>query len=148
MFGRRSIFNKPFEKILKLLVVDHSKLVKEKYSEEEPLGHAPDNIKKLVLSLIEYAKGHNADVLLFGSRVKKNKSIRSDWDFGIYFQQEKIPKDFSALKGRLLERAFPYRADIVVLNYAPDWFLDSIEEDAVMLTGERSRSSIFRRRAA
>jgi len=148
MFRDRSVFNKPFEKILKSLNVDFSELITTKSAGNEFMADAPESVKKMTMALIEYGNEHGADVLLFGSRARRKKTIKADWDFGIYFPSGNVPKGFASLKEKLKDQAFPYRADIVVLNNAPEWFLRSIEDDVVTLAGSTPLALIFGRRAA
>ena len=131
-----AVFNVPFSRILDFLKVSPLKITEEERVEDKILKSAPLKLQKVILKLIEFCKDHKAALLLFGSRVGGKARPGSDWDFGFYFY-EKIPEaSFRNLKWRLTEEAFPYGVDLVNLNQAPSWFLESIRNECVVLSGE------------
>ena len=146
MFNGESIFSTPFQKILRTLGVEFEQLVSSRGT--HVLESAPLRIQKAALELETYAHHCSADLFLFGSRARNKLGIRADWDFAFFFPKDQKPSRFAVLKERVQDIAFPYRIDIVHLNDAPAWFLQSVAEDAVRIAGTTRQESIFRRRAA
>lgn len=134
MFAGKSIFSTSFEKILNELGVSFDEVVAQTSRFDSIMLEAPYKIKKIALKLEEYARTNGADLFLIGSRVRGKKGIRSDWDFAVYFRHGKKPKGFSLFKQDQLDMAFPYRIDIVCLNDAPTWFLNSIADSNIRVT--------------
>lgn len=135
MFAGDSIYNSPFEKILNYLKVDPETITDRNSLAENILKQAPFLIQKTVLKLEKFCINHNASLILFGSQVSKPRP-GSDWDFGIYFLEKRCDREFILFKENLKENAFPYRVDVVSLNLAPTWFLESIRHEHFVLTGQ------------
>ena len=142
MFRGQSIFTRPFEKIVHELGVDFSELLAQSSRLDGILGDAPDAVRRAALELQRYAERKKATLFLIGSRARGKKDFRADWDFGIYFRG-KLPTDFARIKQRLKDRAFPHRLDIVDLSSAPPWFLPSVAEDALHMTGAATHDEVF-----
>lgn len=136
MFHGRSVLSVPMEKLLMSLRVDLEDIVKKTATTAEPLKKAPEQIKRVQLFLEDFAKKHDASLFLIGSRARGKKGITSDWDFAFYFPSVKRPDDYAMIKYKAIDAAFPYRIDVVNLNDAPEWFLQSIEKDAILLSGK------------
>ena len=166
MFDDDTVFNVPFERILKALNVNYQTITYEKTLAEKLLEDAPSPIQKVLFSLIDFCQQHKASLALFGSRARGKKGVRVDWDFGIHFSPPKAParprsqirkaggdqplagagmtdctttencRALNVLKGLLKEEAFPYRVDIVNLNQAPNWFRKTVDKEYVLLYGE------------
>ncbi|HCU25624.1 MAG TPA: hypothetical protein DF383_11465 [Deltaproteobacteria bacterium] len=137
MLQGRPIYNQPFLKMLDYLGVSPEEITEESAEKTlQALQKAPLKLRKVILRLIEFCRKHRAALLLFGSQASGKAGIASDWDFGVYFANSGAKIEFRAMKRRLVEQAFPYRLDIVNLNEAPDWFLESIREECVLLEGD------------
>ena len=148
MFEGKSIFSTPFEKLLGELMIPFGRITVDDENILAPLHDAPLQVRRVVLSLQRYAVQHNADLFLFGSRARGKKGIRADWDFALFFPSGRQPKSFASLKINAEETAFPYRVDVLCLNDAPAWFLNSVSSDALRLHGVTDPEIIFQRRAA
>ena len=148
MFEGDTIFTTPFKKVLSFLNIEFEEVTKNETSLSPILKEAPANIIKILLQLQTFAKEKNASLFLFGSRARGKKGIRADWDFAIYFMDKKRVKNFASFKEKLTDKAFPYSIDIVVLNDAPDWFIDSISNEAILIEGKTSMKEISIERSA
>lgn len=148
MFRGESIFSTPFEKLLNELKVPFEQIVVDDEQLAISLRDAPSQIRTAALTLQHYATQRGADLFLVGSRARGKKGIRADWDFALFFPTQKKPKDFSSVKIKTEEMAFPYRIDVLCLNDAPEWFLNSISADALRLCGTTDRDIIFQWRAS
>lgn len=148
MYRGRSIFSAPFEKILTKLSVDIEDILIRDEDVSKILSDAPDQILKTALRLQLYAEKHLGDIFLFGSRARGRRGIRADWDFAIFFEKGSAPKGFSAMKLDLQEKAFPYRIDLVCLNNAPVWFLRSIADYSIRISGKTRRDRVFKRKVS
>lgn len=142
MFQGKSIFTRPFEKIMHELGVDFSELLSQSSRLDDILGEAPDSVRRAALELQRYAERKKATLFLIGSRARGKKDLRADWDFGLYFTG-KLPINFARTKQRLKDRAFPHRLDIVDLSSAPSWFLQSVADDALHMTGTVPHDEVF-----
>lgn len=136
MFRGESIYNTPFTKLIRYLQVEPGDITEQESSAERLLKSAPLKIKKVVCDLQDFCRKHGASLLLFGSQVAGSAKPSSDWDFAVYFLKRTHVPALLKLKHRLAEQAFPYRLDIVNLNQAPSWFLESIRDEAQLLHGE------------
>lgn len=145
MFQGRSVFSVAFEKLLANLNVEFDELLVKPNQIEAILADAPENIRKALLNLQKFAIETDADLFLIGSRARGRSGSKSDWDFAIYFPDEKRPKNFSMLKQNVIERAFPYRMEIVVLNSAPSWFLKSAKDNAIKIFGANNFVDILQK---
>ncbi|MFH1874136.1 MAG: nucleotidyltransferase domain-containing protein [Pseudomonadota bacterium] len=134
MFSGKSIFSTSFEKVLAELGVDFEEITTKTTDFESIIQDSPPKIKKIALKFEEYAQKNQADLFLIGSRARGKKGIKSDWDFALYFRLDKRPKGFSLFKQELIDLAFPYRIDLVCLNEAPAWFLNSIATSSIRIT--------------
>jgi len=141
MFKGKQIFSKPFEKILNNIVVAFEEITVERSKKTMILDDAPKEIKSVLDLLVDYAKKNKADLFLIGSRAKGKKGIRSDWDFAIYFSKLYDHASFSVIKDKISNSSFPYRVDLANLNVAPDWFIESIENEAIHLFGNNPKFS-------
>lgn len=131
------IYNVPFTKVIERLGVEVDEItVKDEEPSSLSLKRAPLKIQKIVLKLREFCAKSGAALLLFGSQATNRAGSGSDWDFGIYFTRAGVPKNFSSFKQDLIDRAFPYRIDIVVLNEAPPWFWESLVGRSLTLQGQ------------
>lgn len=136
MFGKTSVFNTVFEKILVHLAVDHNKITVGQSREGLIIKTFPDKIAKTAAKLSAFAGQTHADLLLFGSRAKGKRGFRTDWDFAVRFHKSNEDKKLKLLKQQCIEESFPFRIDIINLNLAPAWFKDSISDDCIYLRKE------------
>ena len=148
MFSKNSVFNSTFCKILGYLKVDYQVLTYEMTPSHQIMSKAPTPIKKISLQLIEFCKRYHANLILFGSRAEGKTGVQVDWDFGIFFLKSVHDREFKLLKVRLTDAAFPYRIDIVNLNEAPAWFLESLQNRSLILHGKEFLGGLLRGRAA
>jgi hypothetical protein len=145
MMEGKSIFSKPFEKMMAELDVDFEHLMKAKPSVERIFADAPRTIQRAALQIQEYAREHKADLFLIGSRARGRKGIRSDWDFAIFYSDAKKHPELALVKQKCMDIAFPHRFGITNITTAPIWFLKSIEKDALRLEGSTERAYVFGR---
>jgi transcriptional regulator with XRE-family HTH domain len=143
MFEGRAIFSTPLEKVLNFLNIGPADILKKRSRLETTLAGAPQNIIKTTLRLQEFAEANNADLFLIGSRAKGKIGNRADWDFAFFFKAKHDHSKFVSFKQDMIDRAFPYKIDIVLLNNAPEWFLSSASEGAVRITGNTPIETIF-----
>lgn len=136
MFRGKSVLSAPMEKLLFFLGVDLEDVSAKWVRIENLFQDAPAQIKKVFRMLEDYAKKHGASLFLIGSRARGKKGIRADWDFAFYFPSDARPADFAVVKFKAEDIAFPYRIDVVNLNDAPEWFLESAEKNAILLSGK------------
>lgn len=146
MFGKKPVFNSTFVKILSHLGVDYDQLTET--HDDVLLRTMPVRIQKAVIRLIQFCDSHLAGLILFGSRVRGKGGIGPDWDFGVYSQRPVDPRALSVLKQKLMDEVFPNRIDIVNLNVAPSWFLESIAEDYIQVHGKHPFRQFVERKAA
>ena len=139
MFRGDSIYNVPFAKILNFLNLEPSQITEAHSSRQDALKSAPLKIQKTALRLREFCQDHGASLLLVGSQALGKGTMASDWDFAVYFWGNVFDRSLRLLKQRLEEEVFPYRVDIVNLNRAPEWFVQSVAEGAKLLEGKWPR---------
>ena len=147
MMEGKSVFSKPFEKIMAGLNVEFEDLMSARPSVETILESAPRTVQRAVLQIQEYVRQQKADLFLIGSRARGKKGIRSDWDFAIFYPDEKGHPELALLKQRCMDVAFPHRIGIVNITIAPPWFLKSTVKDALRLEGSTDREYVFKRNA-
>lgn len=144
MMEGKSIFSKPFEKVMAELDVDFEDLMKARPSIESVLADAPRSIQRAALQIQEYAREKKADLFLIGSRARGRKGIRSDWDFAVFYPNQQEHHELALVKQKCMDAAFPHRLGITNITTAPSWFLRSIEKDALRLEGSTDRAYIFK----
>lgn len=147
MMEGKSVFSKPFEKIMAELNVELEDLMRERPSIEAILESAPRAVQRAALQIQEYVRQQKADLFLIGSRARGKKGIRSDWDFAIFYPDEAVHPELALLKQRCADAAFPHRIGIVNITTAPQWFLRSVAGDALRLEGSTDREYVFKRNA-
>lgn len=146
MLSKKPVFNSTFVKILSQLGVGHDQITQSR--DNALLRTMPMRVQKAVMSLIQFCDAHNAGLILFGSRARGKSGISPDWDFGVYSQKLFDQRTFSVLKQKLMDEAFPNRIDIVNLNVAPSWFLESIVGDHIQIHGKYPFTQFVERKAA
>lgn len=146
MFSKKPVFNSTFVKILNHLGIHHDQLTESR--DNALLRTMPMRIQKAVMSLIQFCDAHNAGLILFGSRARGKGGVSPDWDFGVYSIKPFDQRSFSILKQKLLDEVFPNRIDVVNLNVAPLWFLESIVTDHIQIHGKHSFAHFTERKAA
>lgn len=146
MLSKKPVFNSTFVKILNHLGVDFDQLTES--HDVAVLRTMPMRVQKAVMKLISFCDSHHAGLILFGSRARGKGGASPDWDFGIYSARPFDQREFSVLKQRLLDEVFPNRIDVVNLNVAPAWFLESIVSDYIQIHGKQPFSQFSERRAA
>lgn len=142
-----SVFNTTFEKIIDCLGVGYEDVTigRNEYA-AAVMKKAPKIIQSIALELSVFAEENNAAFFLFGSKARGETNNRADWDFGISKLGKKMRRKFIILKQALIEKAFPYRIDIVDMNQAPQWFIESIADDMIVLAGEYKFAAAKRRK--
>lgn len=143
MFKGKYVLSTPLEKILKTLKVDLSDVTTSVGEARSILQTAPGGIREACSTLEDYAVDEGADLFLIGSRARGRKGVRSDWDFAIYFPDGMHRPKLAGIKFKASDAAFPHRLDVVCLNFAPAWFLASIMESAVRISGTSDLSEVF-----
>lgn len=145
MMEGKSVFSKPFEKIMAELNVEFEDLMRARPSVENILASAPRTVQRAALQIQEYVRQRKADLFLIGSRARGKRGIRSDWDFAIFYPDGKEHSELVPLKQRCADAAFPHRIGIVNITTAPQWFLKSIVGDALRLEGSTDYEYVFKR---
>jgi predicted nucleotidyltransferase len=135
MFGRHSVFNSSFVKLLHATRLPYRELTEESSPQNELLAHAPRAIQRVSLRLVDYCRSNSASLLLFGSRVTGKRGPHVDWDFAVWFRKKQQDRSLRVLKTELQDLAFPYRIDLVNLNQAPPWFRHSVEANHAIVYG-------------
>lgn len=143
MFIGKSFLSAPLEKMLDFLNIDLEDVLERRSSLELILGNAPEKIRNAVLKLQKYAELNKADLFLVGSRARGKRTIRSDWDFVVFFPKNKKVKGIASFKQKISDIAFPYKIDVVTLNQAPTWFIDSVSNEAIRVTGSTDPKIVF-----
>ncbi len=87
-------------------------------------------INKLKEFLVDFFKGKEVKLFLFGSRARGDNTIFSDIDIGILSDKD-ISKDIVILREILEESNIPYKVDIVELSKNRDLL------DVVLKEGKR-----------
>lgn len=146
MFSKKPVFNSTFVKILNHLGVNHDQLSESR--DNVLLRTMPMRVQKAVMRLIQFCDAHNAGLILFGSRARGKSGISPDWDFGVYSSKLFDQRAFSVLKQKLMDEVFPNRIDIVNLNVAPHWFLESIVSGHIQIHGKHPFAQFVERKAA
>ena len=140
--GRKSPLTSRWEAIAMALNVDPLSLLR---SENDRGGHFDvatlESLRKILSAkLIEYP---SVTAILFGSRASGQARPFSDWDIGFTmgFHAHFSHDDFVDLRLALSDylEDFPYVVDLVNLDHAPTWMLDSIaSEEISYVCGDRS----------
>lgn len=146
MFSKKPVFNSTFVKILNHLGINYDQVTESR--DNTLLRTMPMRIQKAVMSLIQFCDAHNAGLVLFGSRARGKSGVIPDWDFGVYSSKLFDQRAFSVLKQKLMDEVFPNRIDIVNLNVAPSWFLESIVSDYIQIHGKHPFAQFVERKAA
>lgn len=151
MFEGTSVLRAPFQKILDYLQLPIEAVLEREEGSNAHFKTMPLRIRQTALELAQFAKEKKAAVVLFGSRAREKKGgCQSDWDFGVFFHHpnKKQENQLRLLKQKCIEVAFPYRIDIVILNRAPDWFLETVAENYICLEGTLSKERLLHQKAA
>ena len=146
MIGGEPIYNTPFLKLIRYLKVGPEEVTDTGSRADFLLQNAPTKIRKSVLELSNFCEHHQASLFLFGSQARGANKIGSDWDFGIFFRKKDEDRSLRRLKQNLQSRTFPYRIDVLNLGQAPSWFLESIQEESILLKGKWPK--LFKRKVA
>jgi AcrR family transcriptional regulator len=136
MFGKETVFNTTFERLVAYLNIHYSTITEETELASFIAKSFPDKIKLAALKLSAFAVKNSADLILFGSRAAGKKGLRHDFDFAVNFHKKANDKGLKLLRQSIIDSVFPYRIDVVSLNSAPEWFKASIKDDIVYLRKE------------
>ena len=98
-------------------------------------AQAPEKVGIGLQKLEQFCEAFQASLLLFGSRAKGQAKKYSDWDFGIYFNQQSHDRDLRHLKWNLQEQIFPYTFDVVNFNNVSPSRLPHMVSQSVLLKG-------------
>lgn len=151
MFKGESVLSTPLQKMVDHLQLPIEALLEREEEADPHFKTMPPRIRQMALELTQFAKEKKAVVILFGSRAREKKSgYQSDWDFGVFFfhKNKKQENQLRLLKQKWIEVAFPYRIDIVILNHAPGWFLETVVEGYICLEGTLSKEQLLHQKAA
>lgn len=86
-------------------------------------------------------------IMLLGSRAKGSAKKYSDWDLGITRGDKPLTaREYLRLRGIVGELAenLPRKVDVVNLDSAPLWFLESIDYDPLFLGGNKNSYNFFK----
>ncbi|MBI2335315.1 MAG: nucleotidyltransferase domain-containing protein [Deltaproteobacteria bacterium] len=131
----KELFCRAFSKIAAKLKVDPLDLMSPQFSISTKVKNV-QLIYPFVVRLLKEDK--NITLVLLGSRVTGQMKKYSDWDIGVLrYPQPLTGKEFLKLKGILDEMSedFVYQIDLINLNQAPHWFLESIQHNVIYLEG-------------
>lgn len=143
MFEGKSVISTPLEKIFNKLNANWDEIIAIK--KEDYFKNAPQQVKLAFAEAVEFVRSKHADLFLIGSRARGKGSKFSDWDLAIHFPKKFNRSEFINLKEMTKEHSFPYYVDIVLLNDAPEWFIASIEKDAIRIEGNGDLTKILKR---
>lgn len=129
------IYTLPFVKIIQTLRVAPEEITHVSSWQDILLEKAPFKIRKAILEIQSLGRAHDGSLLLFGSQATGQARPHSDWDFGIYFHKKDEDRKLRLLKIKLQEEVFPYRLDLLNLTQAPAWFIQSIRDESLLLSG-------------
>jgi predicted nucleotidyltransferase len=135
----RDVFAKKLYELARALDVDPLKLIEP--VDKRVLDSA--EIKPIVEQLCLTKK---IAVCLMGSRAKGTHKQYSDWDIGITGGAEPLTgREFIRLRGQAMELAddLPRSIDLINLDAAPHWFLESIDYQPVFLKGNKNAYFYF-----
>lgn len=149
-FQKEPVFAIPFQKILRVLSVPYPAITEERNLAESILSKAPFRIQKVARALIEFAEKEGGALILFGSRTGGHEDLSRDWDFGLLLPRHNpaTERRFKLLRQEITERAFPHRIDLVNLNLAPRWFLETVARSFVCLHGNVTADDLLKGKAA
>lgn len=143
MFEETPVFNSSFEKIRRFLNIDYRAITSDKSLAVEALKIAPDRIKIASYKLFEFAKRHNADLLLFSSNSGGKFGVKSDWNFALHFLQADKEKDLNVIRQKLIDEVTPYSINIINLNKSPLWFKLLVKGTYIRLLGHTDEARLF-----
>ena len=95
----------------------------------------PEKVQRVIEYLITQTKGKGV-IVLFGSQVQQKKKTNADFDIGILLNSPLSWRTFSIWKLHCEDLAWPYRIDLVDLSRAPKEFLETVEQQMVVLHGQ------------
>jgi predicted nucleotidyltransferase len=96
----------------------------------------PDPVKR-ALHYLKQQVNDCGTIVLFGSRARGTARKYADFDIGIYMKTPLSWRRFSVWKTQVEEIAWPYRIDLVDLGRAPSDFWDTIQDEMIVLHGEK-----------
>lgn len=99
------------------------------------LADAPETIRKIVLTLIDFCRTHSAALFLFDSRTRGKTGPQVDWDLAMWFHDAAPDRVLRTCKRAAQDAAFPYRLDLINLNQAPAWFRNTVDQSHIVLYG-------------
>jgi len=128
----QDVFSKKIYEIAAALDVNPTDLI-EPIERDRPVVDEIDGIIK------ELSQRSGVAVILLGSRARGKPEKYSDWDLGITGGEKPFGgREFLSLRGRVAELAenLPRKVDLVNLDAAPLWFLQSIDYEPIFLGGD------------
>lgn len=133
----KSAFVHAFDRLAEALQVDPLQLITPMLPTETEINHL-EKIWPVVQSLTHHDP--LLCVVLFGSRVSKKAQKYSDWDLGVF----RYPGPITGMEFLKLKRIagdasenLVFLVDLVNLNQAPAWFLESTASNLVFLEGNK-----------
>lgn len=134
------IFPKKFYKIAEGLGVDPKELIAQKAPQIDYLNE----IKTIIQEL---SQKPGVAVVLLGSRANGRAKRYSDWDLGVTAGEKKL-SGFELLRLKrsveVLAEDLPRKVEIINLDAAPCWFLESIDYEPVFLGGDANSYHYFK----
>ena len=132
-----SVLTSSIEKIADVLKVDPMEMTIP-VSDETTKIRDVESISKIIGYLAKYDS--SMAIVLLGSRAKNKEKKYSDWDIGITrFGNAISGEEYLILKGKVEDLAedITCNVDLINLDQAPKWFLESIDYEPVFLDGSR-----------
>jgi predicted nucleotidyltransferase len=140
----QSVFSSSYRNITNALEIDPLELM-------VPISTCPfnnenlDEIRPLIAHLVKLAPGKA--IMLIGSQASGKAKKYSDWDIGIFDHVHPLSgREYLHLKGKVedLSENLVRMVDLVNLNQAPSWFLESlVSTKPVFLDGNREAYIYF-----
>lgn len=143
MFEERSVFNTSFEKMLKFLNCSHEDLTRDTDSLDEFIRIVPPYIRGIISELHAFSEKNETDLYILFPNGKGRFGFSKDWTFGLYFTKKDRERKMSTTRQEILNRAAPYRIEIVNLSRAPTWYLTSAKDGHIKVFGTTSDETVF-----
>ena len=141
--NNKEVFQNAFARMADALQCDPLDLL-EKAMDAEALVEDLSEIRPVVNRICEIDQ--RIAVVLLGSRARGKCHPYADWDIGVTRADPPIDGNlYLELRGEAEDMAddLPRSVDIINLDAAPTWFIDSIDYDPVFLNGSRESYAHF-----
>jgi len=136
----KDIFSKKFYEIANALNEDPIDLI---VSERSDIADV-DEIRLIINAISDYK---DIALVLLGSRAKGKAKKYSDWDIGVTRGSDALTgREFLKIKRLVgdLAEDLPRKVDLINLDSAPEWFLDSLDYEPLFLGGDEKTYYYFK----